>query len=459
MSTGAAPVAAVFDVVGTVVDDIPRRGPLRRLFRRGDPRAAILLGGFHRARSAADYARFLQATRAAVAGTSPEELDTLGRGVFAGGVYGRLFPEAWELVRTHQRAGHAVVLVSELTEAQVRPIAERLGVDRVVCTALAEADDALTGDPLGPPLWGQAKADAVRAYARAEGLDIGFAYSASPADLPLLELADRATVIGDDPVLTRAAAERGWATARFRPRPAPGAGDRLRTVAGFAALLAGALFGVARKAPTRRRRAMADGLMHDATAATLRTLDVTVRVIGAEHARAPRPAVFLFNHQSQFDVIIVPYVLGGGVTAIAKKELTRNPVFGPLMRFVGVTFIDRADSASARAALEPVVSTLRDGLSVAVAPEGTRSYTPGPGPFKKGAFHIARQAGVPVIPIVIRNAGEIAWRDSPVARPGVVDVAVLAPIDVSAWDPAELDERVEEVRRLYEDTLLDWPAS
>lgn len=450
--------AAVFDVVGTVVDDIPRRGPLRRLIGRGDPRAAVLLGGFHRSRSDGDYTRFLQAARQSWAGTSPEELDRLGRAVFAGGVYGRIFPEAWELVRAHQRAGRTVVLVSELTEAQVRPVAERLGVDRIVCTALAESDGELTGDPLGAPLWGQAKADAVRAYAAAEGLAIGHAYSASPADLPLLELAETATAVGDDPALTRAATERSWATARFRPRPAPGPRDKLRTVAGFAALLAGALFGVLSKAPTRRRRAMADGLLRNATAATLRTIDVTVRVTGAEHARAPRPAVFLFNHQSQFDVIIVPYVLGGGVTAIAKKELTRNPVFGPLMRFVGVTFIDRADSASARAALEPVVTTLRDGLSVAVAPEGTRSYTPGPGPFKKGAFHIARQAGVPVIPIVIRNAGEIAWRDSPFARPGVVDVAVLAPIDVSAWDADELDERVEEVRGLYEDTLLDWPA-
>ena len=60
---------------------------------------------------------------------------------------------------------------------------------------------------------------------------------------------------------------------------------------------------------------------------------------------------------------------------------------------------------------------------------------------------------------VIRNAGEIAWRNSMIARPGTVDVAVLAPIDVSAWDPADLDAEVEKVRQLYLDTLLDWPKS
>ncbi|MBF6248863.1 1-acyl-sn-glycerol-3-phosphate acyltransferase, partial [Nocardia elegans] len=184
---------------------------------------------------------------------------------------------------------------------------------------------------------------------------------------------------------------------------------------------------------------------------------VRVRVSGAHNARSPRPAVFLFNHQSQFDVIIVPYVLGGGVTGIGKKELTRNPVFGPLMRFVGVTFIDRSSTERARAALAPVVDTLRSGLSIAVAPEGTRSYSPEVGPFKKGAFHIALQAGVPVIPVVIRNAGDIAWRNSMIARSGTVDVAILDPIDVRGWDPADLDERVEQVRLLFLRTLLDWP--
>jgi putative phosphoserine phosphatase / 1-acylglycerol-3-phosphate O-acyltransferase len=103
------------------------------------------------------------------------------------------------------------------------------------------------------------------------------------------------------------------------------------------------------------------------------------------------------------------------------------------------------------------VETLRGGLSVAVAPEGTRSYTPEVGPFKKGAFHIAMQAGVPVIPVVIRNAGEICRRNAMVARPGTVDVAILDPIDVSAWDPGDLDDKVAEVRRLFVDTLLNWP--
>jgi putative phosphoserine phosphatase/1-acylglycerol-3-phosphate O-acyltransferase len=195
-----------------------------------------------------------------------------------------------------------------------------------------------------------------------------------------------------------------------------------------------------------------------AAAATLRATGVRMRVTGAEYARAPRPAVFVFNHQSQFDMVVLAAVLGAGFTGIVKKEVTANPVFGPLLRFAGATFIDRSDSAGTRAALTPVVEALRGGLSIVIAPEGTRSLTPRVGPFKKGAFHIAEQAGVPIIPVVIRNAGEITWRNSAIVRKGTVDVAVLPPIDVSGWDAEDMTDEVERVRGLFVRTLVDWPS-
>ena len=74
-----------------------------------------------------------------------------------------------------------------------------------------------------------------------------------------------------------------------------------------------------------------------------------------------------------------------------------------------------------------MLDKLADGVSIAIAPEGTRSLSDRLGPFKKGAFHIAMQAGVPIVPIVIRNAGELMWRNSFWLRPGTVDVRVLEP--------------------------------
>ncbi|MBF6211764.1 HAD-IB family hydrolase [Nocardia puris] len=451
-------IAAFFDL-DAVLDGFRR--PWYRRLRGGNGVESTLLAGLRDGLTDGEYSRFLQQLSHTLAGLPEDEADELGTRLFRRTVYGHLYPEAWQLIRTHEAAGHTVVLTSALTRFQAEPVAAELGVDRVLCTTMSTEDGVLTGYPEGKTLWRNGKADAVRAFADSADVDLSasWAYGSDLADLPLLTLVGHPVTVNPERGLGAAADENAWTALSFRPRHAPRVLDYVRTVAGLAALLGGALFGVVAKSYTRQRRKMADALMAYGTGATLRVLGVRLRITGAEHARAPRPAVFLFNHQSQFDVIIVPKVLGGGVTGIGKKELTRNPIFGPLMRFVGVTFIDRSDTSRAKAALAPVVETLRGGLSIAISPEGTRSYTPEVGAFKKGAFHIAMQAGVPVIPVVIRNAGEISWRNSMVARRGTVDVAVLAPIDVSGWNPADLDDRVEQVRRLFLETLVEWPDS
>jgi putative phosphoserine phosphatase/1-acylglycerol-3-phosphate O-acyltransferase len=139
--------------------------------------------------------------------------------------------------------------------------------------------------------------------------------------------------------------------------------------------------------------------------------------------------------------------------------MSRLPILAQFAWLTNVALIDRADSEQARAALDPVLDRLRDGCSITLAPEGTRSVTPRVGPFKKGAFHLAMQAGVPVVPIVIRNAGQLQWRGSNVIRSGEIDVAVLPPITVASWSRAELGDRVAEVRQLFVDALDDWDAT
>jgi len=93
-----------------------------------------------------------------------------------------------------------------------------------------------------------------------------------------------------------------------------------------------------------------------------------------------------------------------------------------------------------------------------IAPEGTRLDTTSVGPFKKGPFRMAMAVGIPVVPIVIRNAEIIAARNSTTMNPGTVDVAVFPPISVSDWTVETLADRIAEVRQLYVDTLADWPV-
>ncbi len=152
-------------------------------------------------------------------------------------------------------------------------------------------------------------------------------------------------------------------------------------------------------------------------------------------------------------------VLRDGFTGIVKKEVALNPVIGPLFRYLGATFIDRANTAKAKSALAPVVDTLRNGLSIVISPEGTRSVTPTVGPFKKGAFHIALEAGVPIIPVVIRNAGEMLWKNGSTVRSGTVDVAVLDPIDLIGCAVSDLNGVVARAHKLFVDTLDNWPES
>jgi putative phosphoserine phosphatase / 1-acylglycerol-3-phosphate O-acyltransferase len=118
-----------------------------------------------------------------------------------------------------------------------------------------------------------------------------------------------------------------------------------------------------------------------------------------------------------------------------------------------VAFVERGNTHQAREALEPAVEKVRRGMSLLMAPEGTRSATPRPGRFKKGAFHIAMQAGVPMVPIVLENAGELMWRHDATVRPGTVSAVVHPPIDTGGWSVETLDEHVAEVRAIFLTTL------
>jgi putative phosphoserine phosphatase/1-acylglycerol-3-phosphate O-acyltransferase len=90
---------------------------------------------------------------------------------------------------------------------------------------------------------------------------------------------------------------------------------------------------------------------------------------------------------------------------------------------------------------------------VALAPEGTRTISAKLAPFKKGAFHLAMDAGVPIVPIVIRNAGDVAPKGDFVFRSATVNVEVLPPVDTSAWTSKTIEKHVKEVRDQFVKTL------
>ncbi len=180
---------------------------------------------------------------------------------------------------------------------------------------------------------------------------------------------------------------------------------------------------------------------------------VDLRVEGEEHLWSQRPAVFIFNHQSGFDVPLMCKLLQRDFTGAAKAEVQSNPLFGPLFAFAGGVFLDRADRAKAIEALGPAVEALRHGTSLAISPEGTRSETARIGPFKKGAFHVAMQAGVPIVPIVFHNALDALPRHALVVRPATVRAVVLPPVPTEGWTREGLDQRIGEIRGRFLEIL------
>ena len=207
------------------------------------------------------------------------------------------------------------------------------------------------------------------------------------------------------------------------------------------------------------RRSGANLMSVVGTELALAAAGVTLNVQGEENLWSHRPAIFVFNHQSQFDMPIMGALLRKDFTGVAKRSLQANPVFGPIGYLARVAFIDRSDPEAAREALEPVVKALKEGTSLAVAPEGTRSGTGDLLPFKKGPFHMAIQGQVAMVPVVIRNAGEIMTPHSYVINPGTVDVVVLPPIDTSDWTTQTVGRHRDAVREMYVQTLANWPRS
>lgn len=457
---------AYFDYDGTVIDGYSAGAFYRRRLREFDvgpvEMVRTVLSGMRGIRTDDDFKEFLAITLATWRGRSEDELLALGRTLFRDEIAAALHPEVWELVAAHREQGHQVVMASSGTRFQVQPMAEELGADRALCTELEVRDGVLTGRVAGTSLWGTGKADAVRADAAAHGVDLEdcFGYANGTEDAEFLSAVGHAVAVSPTDSLRRLAVERGWPVLDCAPRGGlfPSVADVARTAVFYGGLLGGLATAAGAGLLHGSRRRFVDMAAGVGSDVAFGLAGIDVEVSGAEHLHSARPCVFVFNHQSKFDVPLMMKLLRENFTGVAKKEAAQIPVWGQLFWAADVAFVDRGNSTAAREALRPAVEKLRDeGGSLAIAPEGTRSATPRLGPFKKGAFHIAIQAGVPIVPVVIRNAGEIMWRGAQTMRGGTVQVAVLPPVDTSSWVPEDVGKYADQVRDQFLDTLAAWP--
>lgn len=171
-----------------------------------------------------------------------------------------------------------------------------------------------------------------------------------------------------------------------------------------------------------------------------------VDVIGRENVLMNRPQIFMANHQSDFDILIVLAHIPGQFRWIAKKELFKIPVFGKAMRNAGYIEIDRQNHEKALKSLDEAAQKIREGKSVVTFPEGTRSRDGKIRPFKQGMFHLAIRSGVPIVPISIIGANEIMPKRSLNVRPGRITMVIDRPVDVSGYTLETRGELIEKIR-------------
>ena len=172
---------------------------------------------------------------------------------------------------------------------------------------------------------------------------------------------------------------------------------------------------------------------------------VFVTCLGKENITKRQSYIIVANHQSQYDIVALYGWLGIDFRWIMKKELRKVPILGFACEKLGHIFVDRSNTKKAIQSLEQAKRTIQNGTSVIFFPEGTRSRTGALGIFKKGAFKMACDLGLPVLPVTISGTREIVPTQSLMLFPGKATLTVHPPVTSEGKSEKEL---LEEVRAI-----------
>jgi len=159
-----------------------------------------------------------------------------------------------------------------------------------------------------------------------------------------------------------------------------------------------------------------------------------------------RPYIFMPNHASMVDIWAVLVAIPASFRFMAKKQLSRIPLFGWAMSAGRFIFIDRQNGLAARRSMDEAARRIRAGQSVVIFPEGTRTRDGRLLPFKKGGFHLALNSGAAIVPVAIRGSRDVMPRGAALIRAGSVSVEVGEPIPTEGLVHGDRDALIAKVR-------------
>lgn len=156
---------------------------------------------------------------------------------------------------------------------------------------------------------------------------------------------------------------------------------------------------------------------------------IRYEIHGKEHITKERPYIYIFNHRSFVDAPVIPIAIPQEIRAIGKKELNKIPLFGLIVSRVAV-WVDRKDANSRQVSVNRLKEILEQGISVVVAPEGTRNDSDQTLlPFQRGAFRIAIETQTAIMPMAVIGSDRIMKKGSLLMRPGKVRIYFSKPIE------------------------------
>jgi 1-acyl-sn-glycerol-3-phosphate acyltransferase len=174
---------------------------------------------------------------------------------------------------------------------------------------------------------------------------------------------------------------------------------------------------------------------------------VTLEVQGQENLRPGRPAIYAANHQSAFDIFVLLAILPP-VKFLAKIELFSIPLFGLALDLAGSLPVDRSNRQAAMKSIERAAQAVREGSSIIIFPEGTRSTTGEMLPFKKGGFVLAIKSGQPIVPVSISGAGAVLPRGWGRIHPGPIKVVIGRTIATDVYKTKNKDDLMAQLREV-----------
>jgi 1-acyl-sn-glycerol-3-phosphate acyltransferase len=182
-------------------------------------------------------------------------------------------------------------------------------------------------------------------------------------------------------------------------------------------------------------------------------LFIKVKITGLEKLDPKKSYVIAANHQSIYDIFVVYGWLPMIFKWVMKAELRKIPLVGKACESAGHIFIDRKNPVAAKKSLDRAEAQLRNGVSVVVFPEGTRTYTGQMGKFKKGAFRMATDLQLPIVPVTLRGCFERLPRNGFVVTPGLIEMIIHEPVEVEGYEHEKQPELMQKLHDIIESAL------